>query len=119
MRPPMTIADRQILARRAEEYLLDRGGWVPVADICRRFGVTERMLRADAARPRGQRDGLLDHCALATEHGLLHVAHSTAADRIRAKRRLRRHWLAEIRRDRALRAAIGRAHTGQLLLLPS
>lgn len=121
--PPVLRA----LARQIELHLLDRGDWVSVQDLCTRFAIRSRLLRAD-----GDRDGLLDDFAVSStrgnEHGFIHINHLGAADYIRAKRRLRKHGIRELRKVRRWEQARARAriglnppaerHTGQLLLIP-
>ena len=85
------------------------------------------MLRAD-----GDRDGLLDNFAVSStrgnEHGFIHINHLSRPDYIRAKRRLRKHGIRELRKVRRWEQARSRArigldpcaerHTGQLVFFP-
>jgi hypothetical protein len=115
------------LARQIELHLLDRAEWVSVQDLCTRFAIRPRMLRAD-----GDRDGLLDNFAVSStrgnQHGFIHINLLSSDDYIRAKRRLRKHGIRELRKVRRWEQARARAriglkptierHTGQLLLIP-
>lgn len=115
------------LPAQIELYLLNRGAWVSVDDLCTRFAIRPRMLRADGAR-----DGLLDNFAVSStrgnEHGFIHINLLSALDYIRAKRRLRKHGIRELRKVRRWEQARARAriginptterHTGQILLIP-
>ena len=115
------------LARQIELHLLERGDWVSVQDLCSRFAIKPRMLRAD-----GDRDGLLDDIAVSStrggEHGFIHINLLGAPDYIRAKRRLRKHGIRELRKVKRWEQARARAriglkptterYTGQLLLIP-
>lgn len=115
------------LARQIELYLLDKGTWVSVAELCRRFEIRDRQLRAD-----GDRDGLLDDFAVSStrgrEHGYMHVHCIEREDYLRAKRRLRKHSIRQLRKTKKWEQARARQRKGlpphpvtlegQILLLP-
>jgi hypothetical protein len=122
----MPDQDPSGLARQIEVFLLDRAGWVPVTEICSRFGIKERLLRQD-----GSREGLLDHCAVSStqngESGLCHHRFLPTSAWLPVKHRLLRHSISQIRKVRKWdrcrhNILIGRppvryeAHTGQALL---
>jgi len=122
----MPDQDPAQLASQIELFLLDRGGWVPVAEICQRFGVAPRLLRQDGARR-----GLLDRCAVSStrngDSGFCHHRFLPTADYLPVKHRILRHAVAELRKVRAWESArrnclSGRpplryeAHTGQSFL---
>jgi len=111
------------LAADIELWLLTRGDWVSAEEICQRFSIRPRMLRAD-----GDRAGLLDQFAVSStkEGGYKHIALISGDEFRRLDHRLRRHAIAELRRSKLWRRArrnclTGRAptverHTGQGLL---
>lgn len=82
-----------------EAFLVEQGGWVASRTICERFGLNERELRA-----KGREAGLLDGFAVSStrqgEHGFCHHRYVSREEFIRAKHRLKRHALAEIRKVR-------------------
>ena len=83
------------LADRIERFLLDRAAWVPVREICERFDVPERRLRA-----LGDRHGLCTAAAISGDHGLKHVACATTAEWLQFKHRMRHHAIGELVRAR-------------------
>jgi hypothetical protein len=100
------------LATQIEMHLLAAGGWVSTRDICARFGIAERRLRQDAARP-----GLLDAFAVSStregQSGYIHHRHLDTPDWLPIKHRLRRHAISELRRARSWDRARRNIHTGQ------
>jgi len=89
-----------------EMWLLTQFRWVPASEICQRFGVVERSLRATGAKP-----GLLSHCAISGDSGFKHVRHATTAEWLRCKGRLARHGELSGRRPS------WEKHTGQGVLI--
>lgn len=85
------------LATRIDAYLLASRGWVGAAEICQVFGVNERALRADRARP-----GLCSGCAISGDRGFRHVACATDEEFSYAYGRMRRHALGEMVHARQL-----------------
>jgi len=87
------------LATQIEIHLLTLGTWVPTADLCARYGIKERALRAAGRRP-----GLIDHFAVSSTrngtHGYIHHRYLPTADWLPIKHRLLSHALAEIRKAR-------------------
>lgn len=79
----MSTAD---LAAQIEIHLLTAGTWVPTAELCARYHINERALRAVGHRP-----GPLDHFAVSSTrhgtHGFIHHRHL-------------RHALSELRKVR-------------------
>lgn len=75
----------------------EQNRWVPGEEICERFGVSERHLRADADRA-----GLLDDFAVSSSkpgaHGFKHHCWLPTAEWLPIKHRLRRHAIAEFRK---------------------
>lgn len=114
------------LALQIDTWLRTQSRWVPASEIAERFGLRERLLRAD-----GDRDGLLDDFAVSSTaggaHGFKHVRLLTTSEWIKAKRKMRRHGLRELRktirwdraryRERTFVPAPMELITGQLLLL--
>jgi hypothetical protein len=84
-----------------EAYLLERGSWVAEAEICARFGVTERQLRQLGKKP-----GLCTHIAVSRTHdgskGFRHVQTATTGEWIAFKHAQRRAAISVLRRIRAL-----------------
>ena len=77
-----------------EQYLLAKRDWVSVRDICRLFGVRERVLRQ-----LGRREGALTFCAIShPRKGIKHVACATTSEYLHAKHAMRRHAISELRR---------------------
>jgi len=122
----MPDADPATLARQIELFLLDAGGWVRVSEICSRFGIRQRMLRQD-----GDREGLLDHCAVSStkngESGFCHHRFLPTDQYLPVKHRVLKHSIAQIRKVRewdrsrhnilsGLPPARFETHTGQGLL---
>lgn len=121
MRRRLTEVDP--VAADIELFLLERRGWVSVAEICARFNVPERSLRQDGARP-----GLCTEFAISSSiHGLKHVSYATTEEWLHSKHTLCREAFARLRRVKTLRynraatAAVTRAgifepDTGQRLM---
>ena len=112
------------LSTEIEGYLLDARRWVPAAELCERFEVPERGLRALGDQP-----GLCSLFAISGDQGFKHVAHATDQEFDRAYARLRSHGLAELVRARRLKRRRAELHakvtrppavvektTGQVLL---
>ena len=94
------------LAEQIERHLLDRGEWVPARELCRRFGLTERQLRAVGDTP-----GLCEAFAISIPgHGYKHIRLATTAEFIHAKHYEKRRAIQRFRRvrvwDHARRQAI-------------
>lgn len=85
------------LALQIDTWLRTQHRWVPADEICERFGLRKRLLRAD-----GDRDGLLDDFAVSSTagdaHGFKHVRLLTTTEWIKAKRKMRLHGVREIRK---------------------
>lgn len=124
----MNSAEAKALAHQVEIFLLSRGGWVPVQDICTRFAVRERALRQDGDRP-GLLDGFAVSSTRAGESGFIHHRYVPTPDWLKVKHRLLRHAIGELRKVRAWdrgrqntltgkRPQLAEVHTGQLLLIP-
>lgn len=107
-----------------EQFLLERGDWVKSRELCERFGVTERQLRAVDDRP-----GLCSRIAISGNKGFKHISLATPAEweehyarerkhsimalvNLRAKRRLRANLIRQIRRP----ALTFERATGQILM---
>jgi hypothetical protein len=118
------MSDPSAIALRIEQHLLARADWVSVAEICERFGVDQRDIRA-----KGRKQGhLLKPFAISNSvRGYKHIVHTTAAERIQYKHATRKNLVAYARADRQLAAALRNCttrrpmpherHTGQLILL--
>ena len=69
------------LASRVEMFLLSRGGWVSVEDVCSACDIPERLLRAD-----GKRRPIHTAFAISSStKGIKHVSQTTARERIEYK----------------------------------
>lgn len=125
---PTPGPDLAAVARQIEVYLLAQRDWVPVVDLVVRFGIRERLLRADDGVARG---GLLDGFAVSSPKGFKHASLVTTDEWLAIKHRLQRHAVAEIRKLRTWvkarrnclqgpQPSLVERHSGQLLLpLPS
>jgi len=85
------------LTESIETFLLSRHGWVSSREICERFGVSERQLRAVAGNA-----GLCSAFAISGDKGFKHVSAASPSEWLRFKHRLRRHGIAELVRVRDL-----------------
>lgn len=112
------------LTPQIESYLLERGDWVKSRELCERFGVTERQLRAIDDHP-----GLCTLIAISGNKGFKHISLATPAEwqenytrerkhnimalvNLRAKRRLRMTLTRQISRP----ALVFERDTGQILM---
>jgi hypothetical protein len=112
------------LASNIEIFLLLQGDWVSVEELCQRFAITERLLRAD-----GKRRPLCGRFAISSStKGLKHIRHATTEERITYKHARLKVLVANARAlkeyDQALsncltgkRPAQVERHTGQGILL--
>lgn len=80
-----------------ESYLLTIGTWVPAAEICATFKVTERQLRQI-----GDEEGLCSGFAISGDKGFKHVSKATKDEWLHFKHRIRLHGISELRRVRDL-----------------
>jgi len=85
------------IAQQIERYLLACGDWIPVREICRRFDIRERRLRALDDRP-----GLCSRFAISGDKGIKHVSCATTTEWLQFKHRLRKHGIGELVRVRDL-----------------
>jgi hypothetical protein len=112
------------LSPQLESYLLERGDWVTSRELCERFGVTERQLRAVDDRP-----GLCTMIAISGNKGFKHISLATPAEWEDHYARERKHnimALVNLRAKRRRRMTLTRqAHrpdlvferaTGQILM---
>lgn len=112
------------LTPQIEAYLLERRDWVKSRDLCERFGVSDRQLRAIDDRP-----GICSRIAISGNKGFKHISLATTAEwqehyfrerkhnimalvNLRAKRRLRLTITRQIQHP----AVIFERDTGQLLM---
>ncbi len=112
------------LTPQLESYLLERGDWVKSREICDRFEVTERQLRAVDDRP-----GLCTMIAISGNKGFKHISLATPAEwqehymrerkhnimaliNLRAKRRLRMTMTRQVKRP----ALVFERDSGQILM---
>ncbi len=99
-------------AAQIELFLLAAGTWVPTAEICARFGIKQRLLRADKDRP-----GLLDEFAVSStrngESGFIHQNNLPTPQFLAIKHRITRHAIGEIRKVRTWTQARTRCLTGK------
>lgn len=85
------------LSAQIEAYLLQRGDWVPCADLCRDFGVKERRFRQVKGEP-----GLCTDFAIARDKQFKHIKLATTTEWLRFKFKILGHAVGEIRRVRKL-----------------
>jgi hypothetical protein len=84
------------LASQIEAFLLERQAWVPVREICGRFGVNERCLRALDGRP-----PICSEFALSnSKRGFKHIAFATRDEAMHAYRSRRKHGIGELKSAR-------------------
>ncbi len=108
------------LAAHIESYLLSRATWVPARELCERFGVRERELRALDDRP-----GLCSQIAISGNKGFKHIALATTDEWQRHYARERKHSIMALvnlrqrrrHRERILstRRPLAERDTGQFL----
>jgi len=99
----------QPLALEIEMFLLMRGDWISVVEICQRFGIEERLLRAD-----GKRRPLCRHFAISSStKGFKHLRFATVAERLQYKHARRRTAIAYLRALREYDAAVRNCLTGK------
>ena len=116
------------LATRIELHLLQAGGFVPTREICDKFDIPERNLRAKGGEP-----GMLDDFAVSStaagQSGFIHHRHLPEEAFASIAGRIRSHGIAELRKIKHWRQArhnvltgkrpdLREVHSGQLLLLP-
>jgi len=112
------------LTPQIEAYLLAQGDWVKSRELCERFGVKKRQLRAVGDRP-----GLCTYIAISGNDGYKHISLATTAEWQKHYSRERKHnimGLVTLRAQRRLRQTITRQiqhpkivferDTGQLLM---
>jgi len=85
------------VADQIEAFLLERRDWVPSAEICKRFDVTDRRLRQVNGQP-----GLCSDFAVSGDRGFKHVALASTREWLHFKHRIRRHGIGELVRIRDL-----------------
>jgi len=112
------------LTQQIESYLLERKDWVKSREICERFGVTDRQLRAIDDRP-----GLCSRIAISGNKGFKHISLASTSEWQEHYYRERKHnimALINLRAKRRLRLTITRQiqrppilferDTGQLIM---
>lgn len=110
------------LSSQIELYLLERADWVPVKDICIKFGVDQRALRATGKTP-----GLCDTFAISSNAGYKHASLINSQEYLSHKHRLRKHAIQELRKARrwdqarknclyGMKPSQIERHSGQILL---
>ena len=85
------------LEMEIETFLLLNRRWIPAAELCSRFRINERALRATGSRP-----GLCTRFAVSSAEGFMHVRHADTAAWLRFKHTQAKHAVAELRRIRQL-----------------
>lgn len=100
------------LALRIELFLLQRGGFVSTREICERFEIADRDLRAKEGKA-----GLLDDFAVSSTsegaHGFIHHRHLHESDWKKIENRLRQHGIAELKKVRHWRLSRHNCLTGK------
>lgn len=112
------------LTPQIEAYLLERGDWVKSRELCERFGVADRQLRANDDQP-----GICSRIAISGNKGFKHISLAPTAEwqehyarerkhnimamvNLRAKRRLRQTIARQIQRPQI----VFERDSGQLLM---
>ena len=87
------------LKEAIEQYLLSAPGegWAKSAELCDRFGISERQLRKV-----GSQDGLCSDFAISSDKGFKHIARASTREWLAFKHRMRGHAIAEMVRTRNL-----------------
>lgn len=82
-----------------ENHLLNAlgSGWVKSAELCERFGISERQLRKV-----GDQDGLCSEFAISSDKGFKHIEKATTREWLAFKHRMRGHAIAELVRTQKL-----------------
>jgi hypothetical protein len=118
------IVSMSDLTPQIESYLLERGDWIKSRELCERFGVTDRQLRAVDDHP-----GLCSRIAISGNKGFKHISLATPKEwqehyarerkhnimalvNLRAKRRLRMSMIRQIHRP----SLTFERDTGQILM---
>jgi len=86
------------LTPNIESYLSERGDWVKSRELCERFEVTERQLRAVDDRP-----GLCTMIAISGNKGFKHISLATSAEWDEHYARERKHNIMALKNLRAKR----------------
>lgn len=83
------------LESQIEAYLLEfpGEGWVKSKQLCIRFGITERQLRAV-----GGQQGLCSAFAISSDKGFKHVERASTSEWLAFKHRMRKHAISELQR---------------------
>lgn len=79
------------LARQIESFLLANRRWVKSEELCERFEIRQRQLRALGDEP-----GLCSEFAISGDKGFKHVLHATNDEFERSYQRSRRHGIGEL-----------------------
>lgn len=95
------------LGQQIELWLLTQSDWVSAATICERFGVRERLLRADR-----DRQGLLSEFAICSDRGFKHIRNASDPEYRQAHERILAHLKHEARRLRSWRLRRQRERVG-------
>lgn len=78
------------VAQQIEAFLVSQHRWVKSDELCQRFGIRERALRAIDGKP-----GLCSEFAISGDKGFKHVKHATDDEFRRADQRSRKHAIGE------------------------
>lgn len=81
-----------------ERHLLNHGGWVSVAELCRLFQIRARDLRT-----RDETPGICSDFAISGNAGLKHIDNATEGEWKHFESRLRSHGIGELQRVKRLR----------------
>jgi hypothetical protein len=122
--------EKDAISKLVEEFLRTDGGWIPARVICDKFGIHERLLRANQLEP-----GICTNFAISGKAGFRHVetctpeefeqfqlAINTHAERERdrartlaRKRELAAAWREQLARDLEMQQAVAPMEQGVLL----
>jgi hypothetical protein len=80
----------EVAAKKIEQFLLENRRWVKADELCARFGIRERQLRAYDGRP-----GQCSEFAISGDKGFKHVQHASEEEFQRSDQRSRRHAIGE------------------------
>lgn len=101
------------LPQLISDYLLTRADWVPVEEICTRFGINERLLRAHGRRP-----SLISGFAISSStRGIKHIHHTTVNERLHYKHSRIKRLIAERRALKEHDLAVARCLTRNPVLM--
>jgi hypothetical protein len=79
------------IAAAIEAFLLENHRWVKSDELCEKFEIRPRELRA-----LGERPGICSEFAISSDKGFKHVKHASETEFMHSYRRVRKHGIAEL-----------------------